>query len=444
MTNRERYKRALKRLLMVSIVFTVIYTCHYVEKNLPDRLHIVLNEQDPVCLELPVYGSIYSDCAEVVLMQTENTPQKEVRVNGQDTFYIRGNALGSYEVVYRLFGCINFKNIEVEVVEEQELLPGGMTVGLYLQTNGVLVVGTADILSEAGAVVSPAKDLLQSGDYITAINHEPIYCKEELVLAVKNGKGAEMTLTVERDGVKKDVVLSPAKTAEQVYQLGVWVRDDTQGIGTMTYIDTNGNYGALGHAISDTDLGQMLVVEGGVLRKANIHAVIKGTLRNPGSLAGTIGYGEEDAWGTILENTKQGVFGTLKVEAMQNIFALYQESHMKAEYLQVGYPHEVKEGTAYIRSSVSGELKDYEIKITRVSQKSEDTGKEITFQVTDEELLELTGGIVQGMSGSPVIQNGKLVGAVTHVLVNDPTRGYAIFIENMLETTEDISNEIVK
>ncbi len=433
MTNRERYQRALKKILIASILFTIIYTCHYVEERLPDQLCIVVGEQDSVYLELPIYGSIYSDCQEVVLMQNENIPMNEVSIKGQDTFYIRGNTLGQFEVVYRLFGCIDFKNIAVQVVEEQELLPGGMTVGLYLHTEGVLVVGTADILSETGEVVSPAKEQLKSGDYITKINHQPIYCKEELVMALKQGQGAKMTLTVEREGKEMDVVLCPAKTAKDVYQLGVWVRDDTQGIGTMTYMDAGGNYGALGHAISDTDLGKMLVVEGGVLRKANIHAVMKGTLRNPGSLAGTIGYGAEDAWGTIEQNTRQGVFGHLKVDAMQNIFALYRDSQMKAEYLQVGYPHEIKEGTAWIRSSVSGKLVDYEIKITRVSSKSEDTGKEITFQVVDEALLELTGGIVQGMSGSPIIQNNKLIGAVTHVLVNDPTKGYGIFIDTMLE-----------
>ena len=205
------------------------------------------------------------------------------------------------------------------------------------------------------------------------------------------------------------------------------VRDDTQGIGTMTYIDMNGNFGALGHGISDSDTGGVVQIEDGALYETSILGIEKGTFGKPGVMSGVIYYGPGSVLGTIHSNTEEGIFGTVNERFKQTA---------KADAIPIGYRQDVKKGTAYIRSDVSGIVKDYEIEIQKVDYTTAHKNKGMVIKVTDPELLAITGGIVQGMSGSPIIQDGKLIGAVTHVFIQDSTRGYGIFIENMLEAAE--------
>ena len=214
---------------------------------------------------------------------------------------------------------------------------------------------------------------------------------------------------------------SPVLTDDGTYKLGIWVRDNIQGIGTLTYVDEQGNFGALGHGISDIDTGDMLTLKWGELYNAQILSIVKGTDGNPGELQGVIRYDESEKIGTILDNQSMGIYGTLDNGCGQGV------------RLPVGYKQEMQEGPATILACVDGEVQEYSIEITAIDMNKKDTNKSFTIKVTDPRLLELTGGIVQGMSGSPVIQNGKLVGAVTHVFVRDAGSGYGIFIENMLQ-----------
>lgn len=207
------------------------------------------------------------------------------------------------------------------------------------------------------------------------------------------------------------------------YKLGAWVRDDTQGIGTLTYIDSNGNFGALGHGISDSDTGQVVEIEEGALYETEILGIEKGTVGNPGVMAGVIYYGPGSRLGSVEANTENGIFGKADARISESL---------NLEPVEIGYRQDVKKGQAWIRSDVSGELKDYEIEIQRVDYNPIQVNKSLVLRVVDQELLNLTGGIVQGMSGSPILQDGKLVGAVTHVFVQDSTRGYGIFVEDML------------
>lgn len=220
------------------------------------------------------------------------------------------------------------------------------------------------------------------------------------------------------------VEMTPVETADGDFKLGLWIRDDTQGIGTMTYISTNGEFGALGHGISDSDTGMLVQTSGGELYDTEIMGIEKGTFGKPGVMSGVIYYGNQSKLGAIEANTNEGIFGTVN-EKFRN--------RVKSEAIPIGYRQDVKKGKAYVRSNVSGELKDYEIEIQKVDYSTARKSKDMIIKVTDPELLELTGGIVQGMSGSPIIQDGKLIGAVTHVFIQDSTRGYGIFIENMLE-----------
>ena len=302
-------------------------------------------------------------------------------------------------------------------------IPCGVPVGIYLRSNGVLVIGTGRIRCEDGEEAEPAYGLLQSGDYIEAINGEPLRDKEALINNLNRNGSQEVYLRVRRDGEEMEVRMNPVQAEDGNYKLGAWVRDDTQGIGTLTYVDTNGNFGALGHGISDSDTGEVVEIKEGDLYETEIMGIEKGSAGNPGVMAGVIYYGPGSKLGTIEANTKVGIFGKVNDRLRRSL---------QGEAVEIGYRQNVKKGQAWVRSDVSGEVRDYEIEIQRVDYNPIQENKSLVIRVVDEELLRLTGGIVQGMSGSPILQDGKLVGAVTHVFVQDSTRGYGIFVEDMM------------
>ena len=309
------------------------------------------------------------------------------------------------------------------MVDTHYAIPCGVPVGIYLKSQGVMVIGTGRIRCQNGQEVEPAYGVLESGDYIEAINGEPLRDKEALIHSLNYNGSQEAVLLVRREGKELEIHMTPVEADDGNYKLGAWVRDDTQGIGTLTYVDTNGNFGALGHGISDSDTGEVVEIEDGALYETEILGIEKGTVGNPGVMAGVIYYGPGSRLGTIATNTKVGIFGQVN-DKLQGALA--------GEPLEIGYRQDVAKGPAWIRSNVSGELRDYEIEIQRVDYNPIQENKSLVIRVVDKDLLHLTGGIVQGMSGSPIIQNGKLVGAVTHVFVQDSTRGYGIFVEDMM------------
>lgn len=315
-------------------------------------------------------------------------------------------------------------SVKVKAEDGEKVIPCGMPIGIYMQTDGIMVIGTSTVIDLAGVEREPAKDIVRAGDYILAYNGTEIREKEELVQMVESGGGEDAVLTLRRENQTMEIRLKPVNTSPGEYKLGIWVRDDTQGIGTMTYIDRNGNFGALGHGISDMDTGKLVAISDGELYKTQIRSIIKGEAGNPGSLAGVICYGKEADCGDISSNTQCGIFGTVTQAFLADA---------AQEWIEIGGKEEVHTGDAVIRTTIEGERKDYAIRILEVNRSSEKDKKEIVLQVTDPQLLEKTGGIVQGMSGSPILQDGKLIGAVTHVLVQDSTKGYGIFIEDMMQ-----------
>ena len=330
---------------------------------------------------------------------------------------------GSYQLDLKLFGVIKFKNIQVDVVDTTRLIPCGSPVGIYLKSRGIMVIGTGRITGENGMEMEPAVGKLKSGDYIEAFNGQKLGTKEELAAAVSHFQGENVTLTVRRNGSQTQVKMKPVKGTDGTCKLGVWVRDDTQGIGTVTYMDMNGKFGALGHGISDSDTGELVEVCGGNLYNTQILGIEKGKIGTPGMLSGVIYYGSKSEIGTVTENTEYGIFGTVS----QNFLKEHRTASMEAARRQ-----EVKTGPAMVRTSISGQVKDYSVEIQRIDITGNKKNKSLVIRITDPELLSLTGGIIQGTSGSPLIQNGKLIGAITHVFVQDPTRGYGILIEDML------------
>ena len=296
-----------------------------------------------------------------------------------------------------------------------------MQIGLYLKTDGVLAVNTQSITDIYGNEVNPCENIIRQGDYILAVNAEKVSSKGTLAEAVKKCGGTEVVFTILRNGQQFDVSVTPVMDEGGNYKIGLWVKDDAQGIGTMTYIDSSGGFGALGHGISDETTAGLLTIHDGRLYKTKIVSIIKGTEGTPGEFIGTIDYQEKNFLGSIRKNTVSGIFGTLD----KNLAEEYE-----LEYMQVGYSHEVEKGKAYIRMYTDNSYQDYQIEIDHISYGGQ---KNLTFTVKSPELLAMTNGIVQGMSGSPILQNGKFVGAVTHVFIDNPTKGYGIFAETMLK-----------
>ncbi len=328
-----------------------------------------------------------------------------------------------------MVGIYATKDTETEVVvssegtDETYVIVGGIPIGIYLDTNGVMVIDTDEIADAWGIENNPAEDIVYSGDYIIGINDIEVDTKDELIEQVSELDGSVVELEIRRDSEIIEVSVTPTLDENGTYKLGIWVRDNLQGLGTLTYIDTQSGFGALGHGINDVDTGELLEIEEGELYKASISNIIKGTSGSPGGLEGVIIYNPFNIIGEINVNSEAGIYGTVF-----NINDLDYEQ----ELVPVASVDEIEEGAAAIRCTIDDEVCEYEIEIVEVNVNETEVNKGLVIQITDEELIEATGGIVQGMSGAPILQNGKIVGAVTHVFVNDPTRGYGIFIENML------------
>lgn len=309
--------------------------------------------------------------------------------------------------------------------KSEKVLVGGIPVGIYMETEGVLVVDTAEIDDTSGHKISPAEKVVKSGDYILSVNEKPVSTKKELVQCVKNLEDSDVVLRMRRNQEEINVNVEAVKNKKGQYQLGIWVRDDTQGLGTLTFVTKDGRYGSLGHGIHDTDTGNTMEISEGSLYDASILSVTKGTDGVPGGLEGMIIYSPSKLLGTIKKNTEIGIYGTLNLDKLD----MEEEN-----WVYPAAKSEIKKGKAYIYCNVDRKVGKYEVQIEKINLWNPNSSKGFVIKVTDQELIRKTGGIVQGMSGSPVVQNGKIIGAVTHVLVDDPTKGYGIFIENMLRS----------
>ncbi|PWJ52225.1 SpoIVB peptidase [Faecalicatena contorta] len=313
--------------------------------------------------------------------------------------------------------------VSTEAISSDTVLVGGMPVGIYMETDGVMVLDTEHIKGVDGVEYEPAGHLVKSGDYITGLNGSAIENKKELINALKKLNEKEVILQLRRNEEILDVKIKPVESGPNEYKLGIWVRDNIQGLGTITFLTGNSEFGALGHGIHDTDTNVLLSIADGTLYKTSIHSIKKGENGIPGSMEGIIVYNGYNELGTIEKNTDAGIYG--KVEKIDDLFT----EQLPVEVASVD---EIEIGDATIRCFIDNEVQEYNIRVTDIDYSGQEVNKGLVIQVTDPALLEKTGGIIQGMSGSPILQNGKLIGAVTHVFVQDSTKGYGIFIENML------------
>lgn len=312
-------------------------------------------------------------------------------------------------------------------LENDTVLLGGMPVGIYMETDGVMVLNTEKIECLDGNVYEPAADRVKTGDYIMAVNHQEITGKSDLLELVEEIDGGNVVLTLRRGEDMMDIKISPVEYEPDHYRLGIWVRDNVQGLGTITFLTEQSRFGALGHGISDTDTNMLMKIDSGRVYRTSIKDITKGYSGSPGTMEGIIVYNNYNVLGTIDKNTEAGIYGTI-----DKIDDLFEEQIP----IETASKEEIRTGDATIRCYIDNEIKEYDIRVTEIDKTDSEINKGLVIQVTDPELLEKTGGIIQGMSGSPIIQDGKLIGAVTHVFVQDSTKGYGIFIENMLKQVE--------
>jgi len=341
-------------------------------------------------------------------------------------YTLKGTEYGQNKVQLSLFGLVPVKDISVNVIPARELIVCGNTVGIRLYIKGLLVVGISGVLTPDGNEVLPVKDTgLEPGDFIIAVNNKEIEKISDLSKAIENSADKEITLKFIHDSRVIESKVTPVQSAEDgKYRIGIWVRDSTAGIGTLTYIEEEtGKFGALGHGITDIDTGIMMPVKTGELLKSSVYGIRKGLQGNPGELQGDF-LKSPEVIGEIYWNTAFGVFGKINKNVL---------SELNGKKYPVGTRSMVKEGPATILSNIHGDqVEEFSVEIQKIARKNLSGPKSMIIKITDPRLLDETGEIIQGMSGSPIIQDGRIIGAVTHVLVNDPAKGYGIFIETML------------
>ncbi len=411
-----KFRLKTKYLLLFILIFILFYSLNLSQSLFyPSNFKIIKGENKNLNISFP----FSLDNRDVSIVETIfNEGSKSITLNGVDE--------GNTNLQVKLLGLIPVKNYNVNVVNRPALIPGGNAIGVRMNTKGVLVVAVTEVIDIKGNRISPAREAgLKVGDSIIEINGEKVSSAEQVVKILNNVKDEQVNIIVLRNKNEVKIAATPVQCLQDnSYRLGIWVRDKTSGIGTMTFYHKESNkFGALGHGIADIDTGKLLSVDKGLVMNAKISDVEQGKKGTPGEIKGVF-YKTDDILGEIYDNNDYGIYGILK-----------ENNEIKnREPIPIGYKEEVEIGKAYILSTLDdNKIDKYEIEILKAEPQEKAAQKSMVVKVTDERLLNKTGGIIQGMSGSPIIQNGRLIGAITHVFVNDPTKGYGLYIEWMLE-----------
>ncbi len=395
--------------------------------NLQTDLRLLEGGQHYVNIASPLSIHVKGDKNGVIALNGVTVSQQASKLSLRAPLILSAQSLGSVNLEFRLFGVIPLRQMTVNVLPEQKLMPGGHSIGIKLHSEGVLVVGH-HLVRGKSASASPAKDAgIEIGDVILAIEDVELQDANQMAELIANygSPGKVLTFSIKRGQQEFKKYVEPLLCQDtKRYRIGLYIRDTAAGVGTLTFYEPNSNvYGALGHVITDVDTNQPIVIKDGQIVKANIVDIKAARKGQPGEKTG-IFQEDQDIAGKIEKNGIFGIFGTLsKMEAGGKF----------NKPMPIALISQIETGPAEILTVIEGEnIESFDIEIQRVYNQNKPSDKGMIIRVTDERLLEATGGIVQGMSGSPIIQNNKLVGAVTHVFVNDPTRGYGIFIEWMV------------
>jgi len=330
----------------------------------------------------------------------------------------------------KILGVLSVKSVNIKKLPDIYVIPGGQPIGVKIDTKGLMVIAMSEFKTLDNKTISPAAAAgIETGDYILEIDGKKVKTAEDLMTAVDNSEGKQLNVLIKRENDTKIKKVKPVKSEKDGrYKIGLWVRDAISGIGTMTYYDIKTNkFAALGHPITDIDTHNIISVGNGNINKASIISIRKGSKGNPGELRG-IFLNEDKPLGKIETNTDCGIFGEINNSSQYN-----------SKRIKIGLRNEIRLGDAKILTTIEGDTpKLYNIKIEKLFSQNKPGPKSMVIRITDEKLLSKTGGILQGMSGSPIIQDNKIIGAVTHVLVNRPDTGYGVYIEWMLQNTGTI------
>ena len=409
------YKKFLKK-IVIFIFLCIIYIYVLVIEAIPEKITIFEGED----ISLKTFFGITLHAEEDVLTVSANTGQKTI------------HTVGNEKVSVSLFDKLFIKSVDVSVLPKTTVIPVGNIAGVKLYTNGVLVVGMSEIEGEDNKTYKPYENTgIEEGDTIVKINDNLVNSTDELIEKVNMSKGEKVEIEYIHEEETKECSITPVKTNEEEYKLGLWVRDSAAGVGTVTFYEpATQSFGALGHGITDIDTGDLLNIASGEFVTAEILNIKKGEDGNPGKIQGTVE--EQETIGEITKNTEFGIYGKIQDLSSLNIDT--------SKEMEVAMRDEIELGKATILCSLDNQtVKEYEIEITKIYKDNHYNNKSMEIKVTDEELIEKTGGIIQGMSGAPIIQNGKFIGAVTHVLVNSSTEGYAIFGDLMLKQSKQVN-----
>lgn len=338
---------------------------------------------------------------------------------------------GKVSINLNLFGKIPVKTIDVNIIENTEVVALGDIVGLKLYTNGVLVVGMSEISGVDNHKYKPYEETgIEEGDMIVEVNEQTVTCTSDLLKSIKEAEGREVSISYVRDGNIEETSIKPVKAQDNTYKIGLWVRDTAAGVGTVSFYEpSTGLFAALGHGILDVDTEELLDISTGDFVTTNIVSITKGEKGNPGKIQGSIE--NQTTIGQVYKNTEFGVYGSLKNLSSLNINS---QNTMK-----VALRDEIKTGKARIICTLENNKKEeYEVEIQKIDKNNNSDNKSMLIKVTDQRLIDKTGGIIQGMSGSPIIQDRKLIGVLTHVLVSDPTMGYGVFADMMIKQMREV------
>ncbi|MEH7178670.1 SpoIVB peptidase [Neobacillus vireti] len=410
----EIIRKIIGGILLVSLISVLFFQPFQQYLDIPKTITVFEGQDYTFQKAVPVSASLVSHNSTITLEQDKNDVSFNAKKNGREEMLLE-------------FAGIPVKKVDVNVLKDFKVQPGGQSIGVKLNTVGVLVVGHHLVNTEDGKKSPGEIAGIKIGDIITEINGSKIEKMTDVAPFVQSAgqSGKALDLVISRESGKFNTKLTPLKDkGENSYKLGLYIRDSAAGIGTMTFFDPQSKkYGALGHVISDMDTKKPIVVEDGQIVRSTVTSIEKGSNGDPGEKLARFS-SDREIVGNIQKNSPFGIFGVLNKDLKNGIMD---------KPLPIALSHQVKEGKAKILTVVNDDkVEEFEIEIVSTIPQKFPATKGMVIKVTDPRLLEKTGGIVQGMSGSPIIQDGKLIGAVTHVFVNDPTSGYGVHIEWML------------
>lgn len=425
--NADFRKTTIRTILSVFLIIS-LFQITYSFVSIPEQQRIVVGQELKLGLDYPeqilqvLNVSVVSENG--LVLDYEGNKFKEKVIGFQDEWPV-ATTTGTANVQLRIFGIVPIKNMVVDVIPEYQVVPGGQSIGVMLESEGILVVGFSPVNTQAGEIYPGKETGIKIGDIVVAANGKPVSDEESMAKIIDSSgrKQQLITLKIKRAEGIYDYAVKPQYCSQtERFRIGLLIRDNAAGVGTLTFYDpVSERYGALGHVVSNGPGEQKIDIKDGQIVESVIQGIEQGRKGKPGEKIGMFVHGT-GLTGEIEKNTYSGIYGELTKLPMNN-----------EQPVPVAFANEIKRGPAKIRTVVDGSrVEEFDIEILKVMPRQEASGKGMIIKITDKRLLATTGGIIQGMSGSPILQNGKLVGAVTHVFINEPSQGYGILAEWML------------